>query len=253
MKAALFRKKKLGPGLNNERLNAPLESRRVVNPRLRFSDPTTARAGNPLLRPEKTHSLELKLSANAGPHEADLTSYYQRTRDLLSERVELEGEALVNRPVNLGRSSSLGTSLNLRGPLTRGLRYTVTANLAHDSFNGADSPGLNRAGTRLGSSFQLEYRDGAEGRAGADQVRLTARYAGPRTDGLSKTSSALSAEGTWSHALTDRLSAVLTASHWLRSPRITYFGEDVIVRSTSRATGPTVNIALTYSLSPAGS
>lgn len=225
----------------------------LLDPRLRFSDPTTARAGNPHLRPEKTHSVELKLTAKTGRHEADLTSYYQRTRDLLSDLVELEGDVLVSQPVNLGRRASLGTNLNLRGPLARGLRYRVTGYLAHDKFDEPDLSDIDRAGTRYGASLELDYRDGAEGRAGADQIRLAARYTGPSEDGLSRTSSTVSADASWSHAITNRLSAVLTASHFLRSSRTTYFGEDVIIRSSFRPTGPTINLALTYGLSPSGS
>lgn len=225
----------------------------LLDPRLRFSDPTTARAGNPLLRPEKTHSLEFKLAAKAGRHEADLIGYYQRTRDLHSELVELEGDVLVSRPVNLGRRISLGTSVNLRGPLAKRLRYTVTAYLAHDQFEAPDLPGLDESGTGYGASLQLDYRDGIEGRAGTDQIRLAARYTGPSEDGLSSSSSMVSADASWSHAFTDRLAAVLTASHVFKSARITSFGPGVTSRTAFDAHGPTVKLALTYGLGPSGS
>jgi len=45
-----------------------------------------------------------------------------------------------------------------------------------------------------------------------------------------------------------RLSAVLTASQVLRSPRITSYGDEVVFRTSSRATGPQINAALTYGL-----
>ena len=224
-----------------------------LDPRLRFSDPATARAGNPRLKPEKTHSLELKLMAKAGRHEADLTAYTQRTRDHRTELVTLEGAVLVSRPVNLGRRRSLGANLNLRGPLAGGLRYTATADLARETIEEADLAGIDDAWTRHGASLQLDYRDGAEGRAGADQVRLTARYTGPSSTGLSTISPAIRADASWSHAFTDRLAAVLTASHVFKPPRITSFGPDLVSRTSFRATGPTINLALTYGLSATGS
>jgi hypothetical protein len=98
--------------------------------------------------------------------------------------------------------------------------------------------------------LQLDYQDGIEGRAGADQLRLAARYAGPSDTGLMRTSAMLSADASWSHALTSRLAAVLTASHVLKSPRVTYRGLDVISRTVSRAEGPAASLALTYALSP---
>ena len=220
----------------------------LLDPRLRYSDLTTATAGNPQLLPEKTHSVELKLMARAGEHEADVTSYYQRTRDLRSELVALEGDVLVSRPVNVGTRTALGASLNLRGPLARGLSYTVTADLAQERIGGAGLPGADASAARFGASLQLDYRDGTEGRAGADQLRLTARYAGPSATGLSRLSSTMRADASWSHALTDRLSAVLTASHAFKPTRVTSFGQDVISQTSFRAAGPRINLALTYGL-----
>ena len=160
---------------------------------------------------------------------------------------------LVSRPVNLGRRHSLGANLNLRGPLANGLRYTATADLARETIEEADLSGIDDAWTRYGASLQLDYRDGAEGRAGADQVRLTARYTGPSATGLSTISSVIRADASWSHALTDRLAAVLTASHVFKSPRISSFGPDVVSRTIFRADGPSVSLALTYGLGGGGS
>lgn len=223
-----------------------------LDPRLRFSDPTSATAGNPLLRPEKTHSLELKLLAKAGSHGADLTTYYQRTRDLRSYVVELEGDVLVSRPVNVGTRSSLGANLQVRGPLTTGLKYVASAHLARESIEDADLTGLDDAATSYGGSVQLEYRDGTEGRAGADHIRLGASYSGPTETGFARISSNARVTAMWSHALTNRLSAVTTLSHWLNSPRSTVFGGDAVSREETRFPGPIVNFALTYSLSPSG-
>ena len=221
-----------------------------LDPRLRFSDPTTARAGNPLLRPERTHSLEFKLMAKPGRHEADLTTYVQRTSDLRSELVELDGGVLISRPVNLGTRTSVGSNLVMRGPLAGRLRYTVSASLAHQRTGDGGLPGVDERATGYGGSLQLDYRDGAEGRAGADQARLALRYTGPSETGLSRISSMISADASWSHALTDRLATVLTASHLLKSPRISTAGPHVVSRSLFRAEGPNIALALTYALRP---
>lgn len=222
------------------------------DPRLRFSDPVTARAGNPDLKPERTNSFELKLMARAGKHGADLTAFLQRTRDLRSSLVELEDEVLVTRPVNLGRRKSWGASLSLRGPLARGLSYTATADLARDRIAGNDLfAGVDDGGARYGASLQVEYRDGIEGRAGADQLALRARYAGPIETGLERISSVWSAGATWSHAFTGRLSSVLTAS-WASRVRISSSGEGVVSQRTDRATAPRIMLALTYGLGTPG-
>jgi outer membrane receptor protein involved in Fe transport len=219
-----------------------------LDPRLRFSDPTSATAGNPLLRPEKTHSLELKLLAKAGNHSADLTAHYQRTRDLRSHVTELEGEVLVSRPVNVGTRTSRGANLQLRGPLAKGLKYVASAYLARETIGEIELTGIDDASTSYGGLLQLEYRDGTEGRAGADHIRLGTSYSGPTETGLARFSSTVRANASWSHALTDRLSTVMTLSHWLRSATSTVFGGDVVSRQETRFRGPTVKVALTYSL-----
>jgi outer membrane receptor for ferrienterochelin and colicin len=223
-----------------------------LDPRLRFNNPTTASAGNPLLRPEKTHSVEAKLMAKAGNHNADLTAYYQRTRDLRSYIAELEGDVLVSRPVNVGTRISLGANLQVRGPLATGLKYVASAYLARETIDHGSFAGFDDSATRYGGSFQFEYRDGTEGRAGADHIRLSASYSGPTETGLARESSYIRINASWSHAVTDRLSAVATASHWVNSPTSTVFGGDVVSRQKSRFPGPVVNLALTYSLSPSG-
>ena len=52
----------------------------------------------------------------------------------------------------------------------------------------------------------------------------------------------------WSHALTGRLSSVLSASHSFGSSEVRMAGAEVVSRTSSRAEGPRVTLALTYGL-----
>jgi outer membrane receptor protein involved in Fe transport len=223
-----------------------------LDPRLRFSNPTTARAGNRLLLPETTNSFEVKLMAKAGSHAADLTAFYQKTRDLRSTLVELDEDVLVSRPVNLGTLTSHGANLQVRGPLAKGLSYVLNANLAWQTISDVDLAGFDNANTGYGASIQIEYRDGMEGRAGADHIRLSATFSGPSETGLARISSVVRASASWSHALTDRWSAVATATHFLNSPASTVFGADVVSRQETGFPGPVFNVALTYGLGTRG-
>ena len=224
-----------------------------LNPALRFSDPTTASAGNPFLRPEITDSFEAKLKARQSRQDIELTVFFRRTRDLRSSLGELDDGVLVTRPVNLGERTSRGANLSVQGPLGGGFRYSLSGNLADQTISGNDS-GLDfaPAGVQYVGSAQLEYRDGAEGRRGADRVEIRARYRGPTDLGLLRISSFASVDASWSHAFTDRLSGVLTLSDLLGPTtfRITSFADGTISRETTRTTGPRVTVSLTYSLSP---
>jgi len=222
-----------------------------LDPRLRFVDPTTASAGNPALQPEITDSFEGKLQAQVGKHSVDLTSYYNKTRDLFSSLVELEDEVLISRPINLGTRVSLGANLSVSGPIVKGLRYVATGDLAHENIkNGDEAFNLDDAGARYGASFQLDYRDGIEGKRGADHITVRTRYSGPTDLGLVKVSSFVSVNASWSHVFTDRISTAMSVSDVIGPPTIhtTTFSSGVISRQSDRAAGPRFTFSLTYSL-----
>ncbi len=99
-----------------------------LDPALRFSDPTTAVAGSPVLRPEITDSLEAKLQFRLSRQSVDLTVYSRTTHDRWSDFSELNGDGvLVTQTRNLGTLTLNGASLSVRGPLGGGFRYTLTA------------------------------------------------------------------------------------------------------------------------------
>jgi len=187
----------------------------LLNPALNFSDSTTAQAGNPLLQPQLTDSWEIKLRGTVSRHNLELTAYRRTTEDIWSFRGEVNPDGvLVTRPFNFGSQALTGAELSARGPLFGGLRYVLTGNVSDqglDQDGGGPLPGRHSA-TWSGTG-QLEYRDGQDGRAGADRVNLTMRYFGPSDTGFTRTSALALATFTWSHAFTDRLSGVFTIAN----------------------------------------
>jgi ferric enterobactin receptor len=225
-----------------------------LDPAVRFSDSTTANAGNPSLRPEITDSFEGKLKAQPAGQSIELTLFSRRTRDLRSSAAELTDDGvLILRPINLGAQTSRGLNLSLQGPLGSGFAYSLNGNLSDQSIDQNGVGGnFARANTRYGGSVQLEYRDGVEGRRGTDHIQLRLRYSGPFDLGLFRISSFFTSSASWSHAFTDRLSGVLAVSDPIGPPsiRTTYLSGDVVSRQTERAAGPRVTFSLTYSLNP---
>ena len=184
----------------------------LLNPALNFGDATTAQAGNPDLEPQFTDSYEIRLRGQVSRHNIELTAYRRTTEDIWSFRGEVNADGvLVTRPFNFGSQALTGAELSARGPLLGGLRYVLTANVSDqylDQDAGGPLPGRHSA-TWSGTG-QLEYRDGQDGRAGADRVNFTLRYFGPTDTGFTRVNSFALATLTWSHAFTDRLSGVLT-------------------------------------------
>lgn len=186
-----------------------------LDPALNFQDATTAQAGNPLLRPQFTDSFEAKLHAQLGHHIVDFTLFRRATDDIWTQRGEVNADGvLVSRTVNFGQQALTGGELAARGPLLPGLRYVATANLSDQSLDqDAGGPLRARHSTTWSGSGQLEYKDGQDGRRGADRVNLTLRYFGPTDTGFTRINSLALATFTWTHGITDRLQGVVTVQN----------------------------------------
>jgi len=229
----------------------------LLNPALNFQDATTAQAGNPLLQPQLTDSYEIRLRANLAPHNLELTAFRRTTEDIWSFRGEVNPDGvLVTRPFNFGSQALTGAEISARGPILEGLRYVLTANLSDQSLDqDAGGPLPSRHSATWSGTGQLEYRDGQDGRRGADRVNLTLRYFGPTDTGFTRVNAFALATFTWSHAITDRLSGVLTIANL----RLSEGRETVTTGVTSQsrdlfapASPQRVTLSLTWSFRPPG-
>ena len=229
----------------------------LLNPALSFQDSTTAQAGNPSLRPQLTDSYEVRLRGQVSNHNLELTAFHRTTEDIWSFRGEVNADGvLVTRPFNFGDQALTGAELSARGPLLQGLRYVLTANVSDQSLDpDAGGPLPSRHAVQWSGTAQLEYRDGQDGRAGADRVNLSLRYFGPQDTGFTRTSAHAFATLTWTHAFTDRLQGVLTVAQYrLSDPVETLttgaFSQSRDVRDS--ASPQRVTLSLTWSFRPPG-
>jgi outer membrane receptor protein involved in Fe transport len=229
----------------------------LLNPALNFQDATTAQAGNPLLQPQLTDSYEVRLRGQVARHNLELTAFRRTTEDIWSFRGEVNPDGvLVTRPVNFGSQALTGAELSARGPILEGLRYVLTANISDQSLDqDAGGPLPSRHSFTWSGTGQLEYKDGQDGRAGADRLNLTLRYFGPTDTGFTRVESLALATFTWSHFITDRLSAVLT----VQNIRLVDGREQITTGITSQSrelfapTSPQrVTLSLTWSFRPPG-
>ncbi len=229
----------------------------LLNPALNFQDPTTAQSGNPLLEPQFTDSYEVRLRGQVARHNLELTAYRRTTTDIWSFRGDFNPDGvLVTRPFNFGAQALTGAEISARGPIVGGLRYVLTANLSDQGLDqDGGGPLRSRHSGTLSGTGQLEWRDGQDGRAGADRVNLTVRYFGPSDTGFQQVKSFALATFTWSHAFTDRLSGVLTAQNIRLSE-----GRESIVRGLTTesrdlfapASPQRITLSLTWSFRPPG-
>jgi len=229
----------------------------LLNPALNFQDATTAQAGNPLLEPQFTDSYEIRLRGAVARHNLEVTAFRRTTEDIWSFRGEVNPDGvLVTRPFNFGSQALTGAELSARGPILEGLRYVLTANVSDQSLDqDAGGPLPSRHSATWSGTGQLEYKDGQDGRRGADRINLTLRYFGPTDTGFTRVNAFALATFTWSHAFTDRLSGVLTVANL----RLSEGRETVTTGLTSQSrdlfappSPQRVTLSLTWSFRPPG-
>jgi ferric enterobactin receptor len=226
-----------------------------LHPVIRFQDSTSAFIGNPDLRPELTDAFEARLRGEVENQTISLTLFHRRTDDLFSTLGTLTPNGvLLTRPINVGERQDTGVALAVQGSPLRGWNYNINANLIDRRI---DREGFGFAETVESSTYSatavIDYRDGTDGRRGADRVTLNATFSGPYDDGFVRRASFFRASATWSHAITDRLTSVVTVDDIFGTEfETTTFSNSVLARTRTFSDGPRFKLALTYSFGRRG-
>ncbi len=226
-----------------------------LSPVLRFQDATSAFVGNPNLRPELTDAFEARLRGEVARQTISLTVFHRITDDLFSTFATLTPDGvLLTQPINVGERQDSGVALAVQGSPLRGWSYNLNANLIDRRI---ERDGFGFFGTVASSTYSatavIDYRDGTDGRRGADRVTLSTTFSGPYDDGLVERAAFFRASATWSHAITDRLQSVLTVDDIFGTEFETITrSNSVLSRSRNFSDGPRVKFALTYSFGRRG-
>jgi outer membrane receptor protein involved in Fe transport len=226
-----------------------------LSPVLRFQDSTSAFVGNPDLRPELTDAFELRLRGDVANQTISMTLFHRRTEDLFSTLSTLTPDGvLLTQPINVGERADTGVSLAVQGSPLRGWNYNINANLIDRRI---EQQGFGFLDTVQSSTYSatavIDYRDGTDGRRGADRVSLNATFSGPYDDGLVRRASFFRASASWSHAITDRLTSVVTVDDIFGTEFETItFSNSVFSRTRNFSDGPRYKWALTYSFGRRG-
>ncbi|WP_166037971.1 outer membrane beta-barrel family protein [Sphingosinicella sp. YJ22] len=237
-------------------------SRRIAWPQIpqlspvrRFQDATSAFVGNPDLRPELTDAFEARLRGEVARQTVSLTLFHRRTDDLFSTFATLTPDGvLLTQPINVGERQDTGVSLAVQGTPLRGWSYNFNANLIDRRI---DRDGFGFVGTVESSTYSatavIDYRDGTDSQRGADRVTLSTTFSGPYDDGLVERAAFFRASASWSHAITDRLTSVLTVDDIFGTEFETItLSNSVLARNRNFSDGPRVKFALTYSFGRRG-
>ncbi len=112
----------------SKRINRP--NQRDLNPFLNFSDPYNLSKGNPNLKPELTHALELSALYNTKKIVFTATLYARQTDKPISRyrTIDSNGISMITQ-INLGYNRSTGGELITRFTLLKALKVTLNGNI----------------------------------------------------------------------------------------------------------------------------
>lgn len=137
-----------------------------LNPFFYFLDKYTYQVGNPYLRPQFSHNIELNHTYR-GILNTSLN--YSRTNDILQdvlEQIDSTNSSFV-RKSNIASRQNLGLSVSLGMPVTKWFRTNVYVNVFYNHFkgtvnNGEISVGATSVMTNISNQFTLPKGWGAE-------------------------------------------------------------------------------------------
>jgi outer membrane receptor protein involved in Fe transport len=110
-----------------------------LNPYMEFSDPRNAEAGNPKLKPEQIHSIEMGYQRHYGAGDLTGTLYYRYRYDAFTTIYSTIADTVVLRTAaNLNTQDALGLELVLSGDILKNWKIDLTGNLFHTTIDATD-------------------------------------------------------------------------------------------------------------------
>lgn len=128
----------------SKRLNRPDPDE--LNPFPEFSDPRNAEAGNPNLKPEQIHSLELGYQYSSNAFSISSSLYYRYKYDAFTALFENIGDSIVlYTTTNLNTRQSGGLEGVLSGSLFGFWTYSLTADVFYTTINASNLGYTNKS------------------------------------------------------------------------------------------------------------
>ncbi|MES2316604.1 MAG: outer membrane beta-barrel family protein [Pseudomonadota bacterium] len=227
-----------------------------LNPFIVYRDEFNVSAGNPLLRPSQSDSLELGYETRFGIVETSLRAYVRKESDVISERSYfISDTVLLTTRDNAGESRSGGLEFSLSGKVSPALSFNTSGNLGRAEQRNVDS--LGAATLRKSTSLSLRGRVNYQ-LTKADHVQFGVHAQGKTLTGQGYREPASTANLSLRHTLTPRLSLVMNVTDLFDSNKTVTTIDTPLLRETSerRADGRVMYFGLSYRLggmtAPAG-
>jgi outer membrane receptor protein involved in Fe transport len=217
-----------------------------LNPYIVYRDELNVSAGNPLLRPSQSDSLELGYETRFGAVETSLRAYLRKERDTISERSYfISDTVLLTTRDNAGESRAAGLEFSLSGKLTPALTFNTSGNLARTEQRSFDSTGavLVRNSSSLSMRGRVSYQA-----TPADQIQFTVNGQGKTLTGQGFREPSATANLSLRHVLTPRLNLLVNVTDLFDSNKTETVIDTPLLKETSvrRVDGRLLYVGLSY-------
>jgi len=131
-----------------------------LNPYVDHEYTPNLRAGNATLRPQYTQSYEIGYGFEGAGLAYQLTGYYRRNRDSVTDVTEYLGNGFsLTTKTNLPKNDSAGLEITSNGHIAPKLAYSLSANLFYSQIDATalGVPGL-KSTTGVNAKLKLDYR-----------------------------------------------------------------------------------------------
>jgi outer membrane receptor protein involved in Fe transport len=131
-----------------------------LNPYVDHEYTPNLRAGNASLRPQYTQSYEIGYGFEGGGLAYQLTGYYRRNRDSVTDVTEYLGSGFsLTTKTNLPKNDSAGLEITSNGHIVPKLAYSLSGNLFYSQIDATalGVPGL-KSTTGVNAKLKLDYR-----------------------------------------------------------------------------------------------
>jgi len=119
-----------------------------LNPFPEYQDPYNLRAGNPYLKPEKIHSLEIGWQFKKDATTMIMTPYYRYTYDKMTSITKvLDGGVVKTTSENMSSSKAAGTELIVNSAIGKWCNFNFSSNVFYNTIDASDLGYSNKKGS----------------------------------------------------------------------------------------------------------
>lgn len=220
-----------------------------LDPALQLSGPLSGQRGNPQLRPQTTQTFEIGGDWSLAPHQVSILLSRRVIEDVwLTQQAVENGAIVVSQQRNFGQRHSSSVTLEASGTLLGPLKYELSGSCSRILYREGGAAELSVSECLASGAIKYQERDFNSPHGDMLDFRLD--WTSASNDPLMRVAAYWSADLTWAHRFTRRISSSLQISDIFDTSnrRVSYETIEGRIDQFGGSDAPRVKFSLTYQL-----